>query len=127
MSSNSAMAGCVPLCPMPAESLVAEPRRRVTLDEVRRHREELLAAATANGISNVRVFGSVARGDADDDSDLDLLVDVAPGRGLLALGAFAFDVQDVLQVFTQVATVAGVQARVRERSRLRSARREIGS
>lgn len=100
---------------MTVESLMAEPRRRVTYGEVRRHRDEVLAAATANGITNVRVFGSVARGDAGEDSDLDLLVDVAPGYGLFALGAFAFAVQDVLQVFTQVVTVAGLKARMRER------------
>ncbi len=73
-----------------------------------------MAAAEANGISDVRVFGSVGRGEARDDSDLDLLVDVAPGRGLFALGSFAFAVQDVLGVFTQVVTVAGLKARIRD-------------
>lgn len=100
---------------MTAESLIAEPRRRVTLDEVRLVREQLLAAAEVNGVSNVRVFGSVARGDADDDSDLDLLVDLEPGRGLFALGAFAYAVQDLLGVFTQVVTEAGLKKRLRER------------
>ena len=100
---------------MTSESLLIEPRRRVTLDELRRHRTELLAAAEATGIDNVRVFGSVARGDADDDSDLDLLVDVLPGHGLFAMGAFAFAVQDLLGVFTQVATVAGLKKRIRDR------------
>lgn len=100
---------------MKAESLLVEPLRRVTIAELRRRRAELYAAAEANGIDNIRVFGSVARGDADDDSDLDLLVDVAPGRGLFALGAFAFEVQDLLGVFTQVVTVAGLKSRMRDR------------
>lgn len=100
---------------MTTESLLIEPRRRVTLDELRRHSAELLAAAEANGIGNVRVFGSVARGDADDASDLDLLVDVLPGHGLFAMGAFAFAVQDLLGVFTQVVTVAGLKSRIRDR------------
>jgi uncharacterized protein len=57
------------------------PRRRVTLDEVLAHRDEIRAMAARYGLSNIRVFGSVARGKADERSDLDLLVDVEPGHG----------------------------------------------
>jgi predicted nucleotidyltransferase len=100
---------------MTADQLLAEPRRRLTLDEVRQRSTELHLAAARSGISNIRVFGSVARNDADDDSDLDLLVDVAPGRGLFALGTFACDVEDLFGVFTQVVTEAGLKQRIRER------------
>lgn len=100
---------------MTVDSLLVEPRKRVTLDDVRRRRADVLAAAATNGINNVRVFGSVARGESGPDSDLDLLVDVEPGHGLFAMGAFAFAVQDVLGVFTQVVTVAGLKERIRER------------
>ena len=90
-------------------------RRAVGIDEVRRHRAELAAIGKRYGVENIRVFGSVARGEADDSSDLDLLVDVLPGRGLLALSGFAGEVDDVLQVFTQVATVNGLRPRIRAR------------
>ena len=43
------------------------------------HRDELLAEAKRCGLTDVRVFGSVARGDADENSDVDLLVTVVPG------------------------------------------------
>lgn len=95
--------------------LLAEPRRLVTLEELRTHRGELLAAAERHGVSRVRVFGSVARGDATEDSDLDLLVDVDSGRSLLDLAAFAVEVQDLMAVFTQVVTVAGLRDRIRAR------------
>src|SRR5512142_3259039 len=61
------------------------PHRRVTPDEVRRHRVEIDEVGRRYGVSNVRVFGSVARGEADDASDLDLLVDAAEGTVLLSL------------------------------------------
>jgi len=66
-------------------------------------------------VRNIRVFGSVARGEADTASDLDLLVDVLPGHGLLALSAFAADVEDTLHVLTQVVTLAGIKPRIRAR------------
>lgn len=91
------------------------PGRRVTLDEVRSRATELAEIGQRNGVSAVRVFGSVARGDADKNSDLDLLVDLAPGRGLFALSVFAFEVEQLLQVPVQVATVGGLKARIRDR------------
>lgn len=93
--------------------MLAEPRRLVTLEELRSRREEILAAAERHGVSNVRVFGSVARGDATDDSDLDLLVEVASGRSLLDLAGFAVEVQDLLGVFTQVVTPNGLRERIK--------------
>lgn len=85
----------------------------MTIDDVRAHRRELAAIGERYGVRNIRVFGSVARGEAEYSSDLDLLVDVAPGHGLLALSAFATEVEDVLHVFTQVATVNGLKPRIR--------------
>ncbi len=87
----------------------------ITLDAVRAHRAALEEIGKCYGVRNIRVFGSVARGEADGDSDLDLLVDVLPGHGLLALSAFAADVEDTLHVLTQVATLAGIKPRIRAR------------
>jgi len=57
------------------------PRRAVTLDEVRAHRDEIVQLGERFGVRNIRVFGSVARGEATPRSDLDLLVDVDRGHG----------------------------------------------
>ncbi|WP_043603921.1 nucleotidyltransferase family protein [Candidatus Protofrankia datiscae] len=87
----------------------------MTLDEVRAHREEILAAGRRFGVRNVRVFGSVARGEATGSSDLDLLIDVGPGHGYFDMAAFALAVEDLLGVFTQVATEGGLKLRIRDR------------
>ena len=54
----------------------------LTLESLREHKDEILRLAEKHGARNVRVFGSVARGDAKESSDLDLLVEWEPGRSL---------------------------------------------
>lgn len=61
-----------------------------------RDREAIVAAARRNGASNVRVFGSVARGEDGPDSDVDLLVDLDPGTGLLSLGRMEVELTELL-------------------------------
>lgn len=87
------------------------PRRRVTLGEVHANRDRLHAIGEQYGVHDIRVFGSVARDEATDDSDLDLLVDI--DGGMFALSGFALAVEDLLHVFTQVATEKGLRSRVR--------------
>jgi predicted nucleotidyltransferase len=73
-------------------------RHRVpTMEDLRRRRQELLGIAENRGAHNVRVFGSVARGDARPDSDVDFLVDLDPERGLLDLSGLILDLQDALE------------------------------
>ena len=60
------------------------------------HRSEIRALAEHHGFKDVRVFGSMARGDVDDRSDVDLLVTLPTGKTGLALGALLMDVQDLL-------------------------------
>lgn len=91
------------------------PRRAVTLEEVRAHREEILRLAQHYGVRNVRVFGSVVRNEAGNGSDLDLLIDVDRGHGYFDMAGFALDVEEILGVFTQVATVGGLKQRLRDR------------
>ena len=57
----------------------------VTIADLRRGRDEILAAAARHGAHHVRVYGSVARGEADERSDVDFLVDFEPGRSLFDL------------------------------------------
>jgi uncharacterized protein len=63
---------------------------------VRRRRRDLVAAAAAHGVTNLRVFGSVARGQDRPDSDVDLLADLPPGMGLLGLGRVQADLEEIL-------------------------------
>lgn len=79
------------------------------------HRAELLAIARRRGIAQVRVFGSMSRDDADDDSDVDLLVTLEPGTSGLALGGLVMDAQDLLGRLVDVVTEAGLHAALRDR------------
>jgi predicted nucleotidyltransferase len=79
----------------------------------RNYRDAILSAAARNGVRNVRVFGSVARGDERPDSDIDLLVDLEPGRTLLDHGGFLMDVRDLLDREVDVVTEKGLRKRIR--------------
>ena len=78
-------------------------------------RAEILAAAARHGATNVRLFGSVARGDADATSDIDFLVDFEPGRSLLDLAGLLIDLEDLLGYPVDVVTEPGLKARIRPR------------
>ncbi|MCY4012103.1 MAG: nucleotidyltransferase family protein [Gammaproteobacteria bacterium] len=75
---------------------------------IEQHRDEILALAERHGVRDVRVFGSMARGDADDLSDVDLLVSLPPERTGLALGGLLMDVQDLLRRRVDVVTEASL-------------------
>src|SRR5215217_264980 len=71
-------------------------REMPTLGALRARRREILKVAASRGARNVRVFGSIARGEANADSDVDLLVDMEPGRTALDLSELILDLQDAL-------------------------------
>jgi predicted nucleotidyltransferase len=77
-------------------------------------RDEILAVAERYGITNVRVFGSVARGEAREDSDLDLLVTFGPGTTLLDHAGFQLELEDLLGIRVEVASDRGLKDRIRE-------------
>jgi hypothetical protein len=79
------------------------------------HRNEVLAIAARHGARNVRVFGSVARREAGEQSDIDLLVDLEPGRTLFDLGGLVYDLMELLGCSVDVVTEGGLQGRFRER------------
>lgn len=79
------------------------------------HRAEILALAERHGVRNVRVFGSMSREDANDASDVDLLVSLPPERTGLALGGLLMDVQDLLQRRVDVVTERALHPALRER------------
>jgi predicted nucleotidyltransferase len=82
---------------------------------LQKKREDILRIAKQHGAYNVRVFGSVARGEDDEQSDIDLLVDLEPGRSLLDLGGLLMDLQDLLQSDVDVVTERGLRTRIKER------------
>jgi uncharacterized protein len=83
---------------------------------VRRHRQDLISAAAAHGVQNLRVFGSVARGEDGPDSDVDLLVDLPPGLSLFGLGRAEADLQAILGTHVDLIPAADLKPGVRERA-----------
>ena len=73
------------------------------------HRDEILAIATRHGATNVRVFGSVVRGEAGPDSDVDFLVDLEDGRSLLDLAKLLVDLEQLLNRRVDVVTEKGLR------------------
>jgi predicted nucleotidyltransferase len=92
-----------------------EHEQRPDLDSLHAVRGQILAAASRRGLGEVRVFGSVARGDAVDASDVDLLVVPGPDTTLFDLSGFALEVEEIVGRHVDVATPRGLKARIRDR------------
>jgi hypothetical protein len=86
-----------------------------SLDRLRGKREDILHLAKTYGARNIRIFGSVARGEADANSDIDFLVELEPGRSLLDLGGLLMDLHALLGCEVDVVTVKGLRERIRQR------------
>jgi hypothetical protein len=85
----------------------------MTLDEIRSgYRAQIAAAAERRGAHNIRVFGSVARGDQRRDSDIDFLVDFEPGRSLLDLTGLWLDLEAALGCKVDVVSSRGLKPRL---------------
>ena len=84
-----------------------------TLTSLQTRRDDILSIAARHGARNVRVFGSVAHGDARPDSDVDILVDMEPGRSLFDLGGLLYELQTLLGVEVDVVTEKGLRPRIR--------------
>lgn len=80
--------------------------------DVEANRSTILQIATRHGARNLRVFGSEARGEARSDSDLDLLVDMEPGRSLFDLVGFSQDLEDLLGRRVDVHTMGSLHPRI---------------
>lgn len=78
-------------------------------------RDDILHLAKEHGAYNVRVFGSVARGEADEKSDIDLLVNMEPGCSLLDLVGLWQDLQEMLGYDVDVVTERGLRKHMRNR------------
>lgn len=89
----------------------------MTLGELRaEHKEVILRIAAKYGASNVRVFGSVARGEADEKSDVDLLVDLEKGRSMFDLGGLYSDLNEAIPCEIDVWEPGSLKERIRARA-----------
>jgi len=87
----------------------------MTLEQLRRNsRDQIMRLAAECGAGNVRVFGSVAKGETDSRSDVDLLVDLEPGRSLLDLARLQRKLEELLTIPVDVVSSRGLRDRVRE-------------
>lgn len=78
-------------------------------------REEIMKIAAKHGACNVRIFGSVARGEAGENSDIDFLVELEPGRSLLDLSKLVVELEDLLNRKVDVVTEQGLYWLLRRR------------
>jgi uncharacterized protein len=88
---------------------------RPTLAALRAVRGKILEAASRRGLDDVRVFGSVARDEALETSDVDLLVAPGPRTTLFDLSGFALDIEEIVGRHVDVATPHGLKARIKDR------------
>jgi uncharacterized protein len=82
---------------------------------LRTKREDILQIAAKYGAYNIRIFGSVARREANVNSDIDFLVEMESGRSLFDLGGLLMELQDILGCEVDVVTEKGLRSRIRER------------
>jgi predicted nucleotidyltransferase len=84
-------------------------------DLLKSKREEILRVAAKHGASNVRLFGSVARGEAGPESDVDLLIALEPRRSLMDHVALLQDLEDMLSRKVDVVNEKALHQCIRER------------
>lgn len=84
-------------------------------DELLEKREDILAIAAKHGAKNVRVFGSVVRGEAGEGSDVDFLMDTSSGGGLLEFIALIQDLEDLLGCHVDIGSDAQLHRVIRDR------------
>src|SRR5687767_1913245 len=86
-----------------------------SLEKVRQKRDVILRVAAQFGAHRVRIFGSVARGEAGPESDVDILVEMERGRSLLDLVGLEQDLHDLLGCRVDVVVEGGINPLIAER------------
>jgi len=86
----------------------------LTQQSIRQNRDAILQIARRYGASDIRIFGSIARGEATDSSDLDLIVRFEPGRSLLDHGGLVMDLRELLGTRVDVIDEEAMRPRFRQ-------------
>jgi uncharacterized protein len=86
----------------------------LTIDDIHQRRDEIIAVASRYGASDIRIFGSVARGDTTETSDVDLLVRFESTRSLFDHGGLIDDLEDLLGIKVDVVSEGGMRDRFRD-------------
>ena len=85
------------------------------VDVIHQKREEIIRLSAHHGATNIRVFGSVAKGEEGKESDIDILVDLEKGRSLLDLSGLLIDLQQLLGRKVDVVTEKGLHWYIRDK------------
>lgn len=83
----------------------------ISKEDILKRRDEIIAIARRYGASDIRIFGSLARGDATETSDLDLVVRLEPGRSLLDQGGLLMDLRELLGIKVDVVSEGALTGR----------------
>lgn len=84
------------------------------ISEVRNRKEDILRLALNYGVKNIQIFGSVASGEQDSESDIDFLVEMEKGKSLLDRLGFKYELEKLLQKKVDVISVRALKERMRE-------------
>lgn len=86
----------------------------ISVSQLKNKRDEIIKIAASHGARNLRLFGSHARGEATSNSDIDLLINLEPGRSLLDIIAVKQDLEDLLGCAVDVVTEDAVSPHIRD-------------
>jgi predicted nucleotidyltransferase len=98
-----------------SDTINAEVTLMITKEVLRQKREDIQRIATKHGVTNIRVFGSVARDQAQQDSDIDLLIDVGPTISSWFPAGLILDLEKLLGCRVEVVTEKSLNPQIRER------------
>ncbi len=84
------------------------------LDEIKSKRQQIIDLGRQYGAIKIRIFGSVARGESGPQSDIDILVNLEPGRSALELGGLLMDLQDLLGCQVDIVTEKGLNQHIKD-------------
>lgn len=87
----------------------------MSVHDIRKKKKTIFDLCRQYGVTRIRIFGSVARGEEDNNSDIDFLVDLEPGRSLFDLGGLQMALQELLGRKVDVVTPAGIRQSLQER------------
>ena len=84
-------------------------------EQIKQNRKDILRLAKRYGVTEMRVFGSTARGEDTPESDIDFLVEMEPGRSLFDLGGLLVDLENLLGCKVDVLTEKSLHWYIREK------------